>query len=104
MNLYITDREGVEHILEATQGWKVMEVIREAGLPIRAECGGNCACATCHLYVDPVWFEKLEQIDEEEIDMLDEAFDVQDNSRLSCQIKVGPELDGFKATLAPDYD
>lgn len=104
MAILITDRDGVEHSLEATNGWKVMEVIREAGLPIRAECGGNCACATCHLYVDSEWLAKLADADEEEIDMLDEAFDVKDNSRLSCQIKFGPELDGFKATLAPDYE
>lgn len=104
MTIFITDREGEEHALEATNGWKIMEVIREAGLPIRAECGGNCACATCHIHVDAAWFDKLDDVDEEEIDMLDEAFDVRDNSRLSCQIKFGPELEGFKATLAPDYE
>ncbi len=63
-----------------------MEILRDAGLPIAAECGGACACATCHVYVDDGWFEKLPATSEAEIDMLDMALAVEPNSRLSCQI------------------
>lgn len=98
----VTDRDGVEHELEGLEGWRVMEVIRDAGLPIKAECGGCCACATCHVYVAPEWQDKLVPATDEEVNMMDEAFDVQDNSRLSCQILLKPEFDGLKVTLAPD--
>jgi 2Fe-2S ferredoxin len=102
MKLHVTDREGGEHELEATKGWRVMEIIRDAGLPIAAECGGACACATCHVYVDPEWAAKIEGRGEEENDMLDLAFDVQENSRLSCQILFDEKMDGLKVTLAPE--
>ena len=62
---------------------------------IDADCGGACACATCHVYVEPDWLEKTGEREEMEEDMLDFAFDVRENSRLSCQIKVAPELDGL---------
>lgn len=98
--IYVTDLEGKEHALDALEGWQVMEIIRDHGLPIKAECGGACSCATCHVYVDPEWQGKLYPQREDEIEMLDEAFDVQDNSRLSCQIIFTPELNGLKLTLA----
>ncbi|MCK5284076.1 MAG: 2Fe-2S iron-sulfur cluster binding domain-containing protein [Alphaproteobacteria bacterium] len=100
MKIYVTDLEGVEHELDAVEGWRVMEIIREHGLPIKAECGGACACATCHVYVDETWMDKLTEMKEEEEKMLDEAFDLQENSRLSCQIIMSKELDGLKVTLA----
>jgi 2Fe-2S ferredoxin len=87
--------DGSSHRLEALEGWRVMEVIRDWGLPIKAECGGACACATCHVYVDEAWREKVGPPSEMEEDMLDFAFDVRPSSRLSCQIKVTPELDGL---------
>ena len=59
MKIFVTDYEGTEHELEAIEGWSAMQVIREYGLPIKAECGGACACATCHVYVDPAWYGKL---------------------------------------------
>lgn len=101
--VHVVDREGVEHELAGEVGWSLMEIIREAGLPIEAACGGCCACATCHVYVDPEWLAKLEEPSEDENTMLDEAFDVQDNSRLACQIRFGPELDGIRVTLAPEF-
>lgn len=100
--IFVTDREGIEHELDAPDGWRVMEVIRDHGLPIKAECGGACACATCHVYVDEEWFEKLEEARDDEVEMMDEAFDVEDNSRLSCQIIMSEKLDGLKLQLAPD--
>ena len=100
--IIVTDRDGVDHELEGKEGWKVMEIIRDAGLPIEAACGGCCACATCHVYVDADWQDKLNAADEEEADMLDLALDVQDNSRLSCQVEFTATMDGLKVTLAPE--
>jgi ferredoxin, 2Fe-2S len=99
----VIDRDGEEHALEATPGWSVMEIIRENDLPIEAACGGCCACATCHVYVDEAWLAKLEAASDEEDRMLDEAYQVQENSRLSCQISFHEDLDGLKVTLAPEF-
>lgn len=105
MKIYATDPSGVEHELEGPDGWRVMEVIRDYGLPIKAECGGACACATCHVYVDPNWMERLPPMREEEEHMLDEATaPVLETSRLSCQLICADELDGLKLTLAPMGD
>lgn len=105
MKIHVIDLDGKEHRLEAISGWRVMEIIRDHGLPIKAECGGACACATCHVYVDEDWLETLEdlgmEMNEEEEYMLDEAFDLRDNSRLSCQLIMSEELDGLKLKLAP---
>lgn len=100
MKLLVVDQSGVEHELEALDGWRAMEVIRDWGLNIKAECGGACACATCHVYVDEAWLDKLTPRSDEEEDMLDTVGDVQANSRLSCQILMNDELDGLKLTLA----
>ncbi|MBM84783.1 MAG: ferredoxin [Rhodospirillaceae bacterium] len=102
MKIFVTDRQGVEHEIAGIDGWQIMELIRDEGLPIKAECGGSCACATCHVYVDRAWIDKLEEKGEEEIDMLDLAFDIQDSSRLSCQLTMTEALDGLKVTLAPE--
>lgn len=102
--IYVTDPEGKTHRLEGPEGWRVMEVIRDNGLPLKAECGGACSCATCHVYVDEAWLEKLVPATDEETYMLDEAFEVEDNSRLSCQILLSEELDGLEVTIAPDTD
>jgi 2Fe-2S ferredoxin len=67
------DRQGKEHTLEGRDGWSVMEILRDGGLDIAAECGGACACATCHIYVNEGWYEKLAAPSESEIDMLDMA-------------------------------
>jgi len=101
MKLYVTDQDGKEHELEGIEGWRVMEIIKDYGLPIKAECGGCAACATCHVYVDPAWIGKLHPMRGDEQDLLDTAPDVTDLSRLSCQILMSEELDGLKVTLAP---
>ncbi len=100
MKIYVTDPKGKEHELDAVEGWRVMEIIREYGLAIKAECGGACACATCHVYIDKKWLDKIPPKREEEEEMLDEAFEVQENSRLSCQIIFDETLNGLKVTLA----
>jgi 2Fe-2S ferredoxin len=102
MKIFVTDGHGVEHAVDATDGWTVMEIIRDAGLPIKAECGGSCVCATCHVVVDPVWFANLPKKSDEEIDMLDLALEVFDTSRLSCQIEFDAKLDGLKLRIASD--
>jgi 2Fe-2S ferredoxin len=102
MKIIATDRKGQIHELEGRDGWTVMEILRDAGFDISAECGGACACATCHVYVKDGWYEKLSPPSESEIDMLDMALAVEPDSRLSCQIVCAPELDGIKVTVAPE--
>jgi len=102
MNIVATDREGKERVIEGRDGWSVMEILRDAGLPIAAECGGACACATCHVYVAEDWLAKLPPKSDAETDMLDMALAVEPNSRLSCQITCSDELDGIKVTIAPE--
>ncbi|KJS13037.1 MAG: ferredoxin [Hoeflea sp. BRH_c9] len=101
MHIHVTDQSGTRHTLEALEGFRVMEIIRDWGLDIKAECGGGCACATCHVHVAPDWTDRLYPMQTEEEDMLDAAFDVRDNSRLSCQLLMSEELDGLEVTLAP---
>jgi 2Fe-2S ferredoxin len=100
--IHVTDRDGNKRVLQARSGQKVMEVIRDAGLPIEAACGGSCACATCHVYVAENWLSRLRPQDDTEIDLLDLADAVQENSRLSCQIEFSDELDGLEVEIAPE--
>ena len=100
MKIFVTDQNGNKHELDAIEGWQVMEIIRDYGLSIKAECGGACCCATCHVYVDQEWRDKLYPMRDDEDEMLDENFDREDNSRLSCQIIMSEDLDGLSLTLA----
>ena len=102
MKLIVTDRVGATHTLAGRDDWSVMEIIRDANLPMSAECGGACACATCHVYVADEWFAKLEPAAQQEVDMLDFGVAVQENSRLACQLKLTEALDGLAVTLAPE--
>ncbi len=102
LHILCIDRDGAEHRLPALEGWRVMEIIRDAGLPLKAECGGALQCATCHVYVDPAWTDRLVDKSDEEDEMLDQAFLVKPTSRLSCQILMREDLDGLRVTLAPD--
>jgi len=102
MKIVATDRKGETREIEGRDGWSVMEILRDAGLPIAAECGGACACATCHVYVTGGWYEKLTPPSDAEIDMLDMALAVEPTSRLSCQLVCADELDGIQVTVAPE--
>jgi len=102
VKIIATDRRGQIHEIEGREGWSVMEMLRDAGLDIAAECGGACACATCHVYVTDGWFDKLPPRSDAEVDMLDMALAVEPNSRLSCQITCTSELNGIKVTVAPE--
>ncbi|MGA1024821.1 MAG: 2Fe-2S ferredoxin [Rhodobacteraceae bacterium] len=88
---------GTQHVVDVANGLTVMEGARDNNIPgIEADCGGACACSTCHVYVDPAWVDKLPAKDDMEEDMLDFAFqpDAQ-RSRLTCQLKVSDALDGL---------
>ena len=102
MKIIATDRNGATTEIEGREGWSVMEILRDADLTITAECGGACACATCHVYVEDGWYDKLPPPSDAETDMLDMALAVEPNSRLSCQITCSDSLDGIKVTLAPE--
>lgn len=101
MKIHVIDHDGAEHELEALPGWRVMEIIRDWELPIKAECGGACACATCHVYVSDEWFGRLPEKTDEELDQLANLKDQRPNSRLSCQLLMSDELDGLQVTLTP---
>ena len=102
MKIKVTDRSGKRHELEGDTSSTLMEILRDAGLEIEAACGGCCACATCHVYVNEKWLNKIKPKDDDEESMLDQAFDVKKNSRLSCQINLNDDLDGLKLELAPE--
>jgi len=99
--LLVVDHHGREHALPALEGWRVMEVIRDWGISLKAICGGACACASCHVYVDEPWVKRLQPPTPEEEDRLDEALAVEPVSRLSCQILMSPGISGLKVRLAP---
>lgn len=94
--------DGTKFEVEAENGSTVMENAIKNSVPgIEAECGGACACATCHVYVDEQWAEKTGGPEAMEEDMLDFAYDVRPTSRLSCQIKITDDLDGL-IVLVPE--
>lgn len=94
------EHDGKEHEVSVENGMTVMEAAIKNMVPgIDADCGGACACATCHVYVQAGWTDKVGKPESMEEDMLDFAFDVRENSRLSCQIKVTDELDGLRVDL-----
>ena len=101
MKILVTDQSGAEHELEGLDGWRTMEVIRDWGLNIKAECGGACSCATCHVWVDEGWYGKLQPASDDEEDLIYSTLDQKPTSRLSCQILLSDELDGLRLTLTP---
>ena len=102
--IHLVAPDGRTVTLEGEDGKSVMQLAVGAGVAgIVGECGGSAMCATCHVYVDEAWLSKLEPASEEEDRMLDEAYEVQENSRLSCQIPFSAALDGLKVTLAPEF-
>jgi 2Fe-2S ferredoxin len=100
--LRVVDRDGIEHEIDGNTGFTLMENLRDLEYGVGAICGGMCACATCHVYVDPEWAGKLPAMQSDERDLLQDLSTRQDNSRLSCQVKFTPELAGLKVTIAED--
>ena len=98
--IYITPDE-VRHEVDVEAGYSIMEgAINNNIEGIVAECGGACACATCHSYVDAAWTDKIPSMDDMEDSMLDAAFERKDNSRLTCQIEMSDALDGIVIHVA----
>ena len=98
--IYITP-DDVRHEVDVEAGYSIMEgAINNNIEGIVAECGGACACATCHSYVDPAWVDKIPSMDDMEDSMLDAAFERKDNSRLTCQIEMSDALDGIVIHVA----
>ncbi len=94
-----TDQQGNSKTVDVENGLSVMEGAIQNDVPgIDADCGGSMACATCHVYVEEKWLDKLSKAEDGEIDMIDMAFEPKKNSRLSCQLIVTNELDGLKVT------
>lgn len=101
IKIVVTDRDGIVHDLEAPtdMNLNLMEIFKSYELPVEGTCGGMALCASCHCYIESD--HELPSASEAEEDMLDQAFFVEDNSRLSCQVRIKEELDGMKVKLAP---
>jgi ferredoxin, 2Fe-2S len=101
--MIVVDRDGKEHEIEAKTGLKVMEVLRELDYGVAAICGGLCSCATCHVFVDEAWSNRLPKPQSDEAELLRELSDYKEGtSRLSCQVDFTEALNGLKVTIAPD--
>jgi 2Fe-2S ferredoxin len=93
------DRDGTEREVDAPIGLSVLEIAHRHGIDIEGACEGSLACSTCHVIVDPEWYELLKEASEDEEDMLDLAFNLSQTSRLGCQIIISEELDGLIVRL-----
>ena len=101
--MIVVDRDGKEHEIEAKTGLKIMEILRELDYGVAAICGGLCSCATCHIYVDDQWVERLPKRQSDELELLTELTDYRAaTSRLSCQVDFTEALSGIKVTVAAD--
>ena len=93
------DNQGGSKTIDVENGLTVMEGAIQNDIPgIDADCGGSMACATCHVYVEEAWLDKIPKVEEAEVDMIDMAFEPKKNSRLSCQLIVSDELNGLTVT------
>lgn len=95
----VTDAAGDVKSIEAKNGLSVMEILRDAGYPVVGECNGSLACATCHVIVDEDWADKVPEISEGEEDILDTVFNLEETSRLCCQIIMEEGLSGLGVKL-----
>ena len=100
--LHVEDRDGVVHELEAVEGWRLMEILRDHGVSMENTCGGALACAECHVILDADWAGRVPPPREEEIEKLDELPMLYENSRLSCQIIWSDEMNGLRLKLAQE--
>ena len=100
--IVVCDREGETHTLEAVEGWRVMEILREYKLDVQGICGGACDCGSCHVVVDEDWVDRLHPARDDELFKLDELPNLEPRSRLSCQIIWDENLDGLSLRIADD--
>jgi ferredoxin, 2Fe-2S len=98
----VTDRDGIEHDVDGNTKFTLMENLRDLEYGVAAVCGGMCACATCHVWVDPEWLGRLPAQHSDEKDLLADLSTRRENSRLSCQIRFTEELAGLKLRIADD--
>jgi 2Fe-2S ferredoxin len=98
----VTDRDGIEHDVDGNTKFTLMENLRDLEYGVAAVCGGMCACATCHVWVDPEWLPKLPVQHSDEKDLLADLSTRRENSRLSCQIRFTEQLAGLKLRIADD--
>ena len=98
----VTDRDGGVNRVNAREGASLMETLRELEYGVAAICGGMCSCATCHIYIDAEWADKLPAPMSDERDLLSELSHHRENSRLSCQVEITAALSGLKITIAED--
>lgn len=96
----VVDRNGNEHDCNFPSGGSLMEPLRDSNFDVAAICSGMCSCVTCHIYVDDEWFDRLPPREEDEQDFVTELEYFRESSRLSCQIELAGNLDGFRVTLA----
>lgn len=103
ITINVTTRDGKTGIIETSTGQTLMEALRNGDTEgIDAFCGGSCACATCHVYIDKDWLGRLTEKGVDEGDLLEDSDVVQDNSRLSCQIPLSDALNGITVTIPPE--
>ncbi|KAF0118506.1 MAG: ferredoxin [Rhodospirillaceae bacterium] len=95
------DHDETRHEVEATEGLSVLEIAHRHTIDIEGACEGSLACATCHVIVDPAWYDRLKPASEDEEDMLDLAFGLMATSRLCCQLIMSQDLDGLVVRLPP---
>lgn len=101
--IYVTDREGNEHVLQTENGTTLMEALRELDGGVEALCGGMCSCATCHVFIEVEWLVKLGEARDDELELLEDTECFHGGqSRLSCQIKMTDALDGMRLVVAPE--
>ena len=100
--LRVVGRDGVEQQISAASGTSLMEPLRDMDDGVTAICGGMCSCATCQVYIDEAWVERLPAAMSDETDMLKDLTSYRANSRLSCQIPLTDALDGLRVTIAPE--
>ncbi len=101
--IHLKDIYGVEHVIEAQTGVKLMEILREYEFGVSASCGGFCSCATCHVYVDPQWVARLPQMQSDERELVSQLTTFHPHtSRLSCQMTFTDAMDGIRLTVAPE--
>ena len=97
--IIFVEPDGNRREVDAPEGLSILEIAHKNDIDLEGACEGSLACSTCHVVVDPAWYDKLPEATEDEEDMLDLAFGLTHTSRLGCQIKVTPELDGIVVTL-----
>jgi 2Fe-2S ferredoxin len=102
ISIKVTDLDGQQHDVKANEGESLMEALRHDEWGVAAICGGMCSCGTCHVYIDTDWYDKFQQPDSDELDLLDVFDTTKDNSRLSCQLFIQAAHEGLELSIAAE--